>query len=233
MTRRSKGVSYPTLTLGAGNRAGEQEDEDGAFKEVHDPEARGSENANADEPEIEAEETEDAPIKIARDPGSPTPVQMEEHFVVGHLPYRSWCPVCVMARGKEDPHHRAKKGEEDGVPAVVMDYKTFGQEIDTDDKATAIVMRDKKTTTTYAHICETKGASDTYVLQQLVKDIEDLGHTKIILKGDGEPALVNLMEKNKQARSHPTIIQKPPAYDPQASGVAERAVQEYMGRLEH
>lgn len=35
----------------------------------------------------------------------------------------------------------------------------------------------------------------------------------------------------KQIRSHPTIVQNPPAYDPQANGVAEKAVQDYMGQL--
>ena len=58
-----------------------------------------------------------------------------------------------------------------------------------------------------------------------------LGHTDIILKGDGEPAFVQLMEEIERRRSHPTIIQNPPAYDPQSNGAAEKAVQDYMGQV--
>lgn len=98
-----------------------------------------------------------------------------------------------MGKGKEDARNRSK-GEESEVPQVVMDYRSFGQEIDINYKATAIVMRDKSTTTTFAHTCEKKGISDNYVVKELVADIDSLGHTKIILKGDGEPALIQLMK---------------------------------------
>ena len=101
----------------------------------------------------------------------------------------------------------------------------------TDDKATAIVMRDKGTTTTFAHICEQKGSADKVILRQLIEDIDSLGYGKIILRGDGEPALIQLMNAIKKARSHETIIQNSPAYDPRSNRVVEKAVQDYMGQL--
>ena len=62
-------------------------------------------------------------------------------------------------------------------------------------------------------------------------DIERLGYTDIIIKGDGEPALVQVMNEIKKRRAHSIIVQKPPAYDPQANRRAEKPVQEYMGQL--
>ena len=272
MTNGSRGVSYPTHDIAAlvvedGQGHEDVNDDEAAFKETHDHNARSSglgrgvvpraknlpetaslaelvgnkmaRTTTKEEKEKEAfkcvpcgldDVTENAPIKVARDPGEPTTEMREQHFTAGHLPYRAWCPVCVMGKGKEDAHHRGND-EDSEFPHVVMDYKSFGQEIDIDDKATAIVMRDKQTTTTFAHICEKKGISDTFVVRELVADIDSLGHTKIILKGDGEPALVQLMNKIKQLRAHPTIVQNPPAYDPQANGAAEKAVQDYMGQL--
>ena len=44
-----------------------------------------------------------APIRIARDPGDPTAREREDHCVT-HIPYRSWCPICVKAKGKEEAH---------------------------------------------------------------------------------------------------------------------------------
>ena len=52
---------------------------------------------------------EEAPIKRPRNPSEPTPEEKEKHWAV-HLPCRSWCPVCVKARGREDPH-RAQKNK--------------------------------------------------------------------------------------------------------------------------
>ena len=46
-------------------------------------------------------------------------------------------------------------------PQISFDYKTFGQEDDRDDKATAIVYKDDHTKTIFGHVCERKGASDT------------------------------------------------------------------------
>ena len=51
----------------------------------------------------------------------------------------------------------------------------------------------------------------------------------MILKSDGELAIVKLMEEIKKLRKHNTILQYPPAYDPQANGGAEKAVQDMMG----
>ena len=40
---------------------------------------------------------------------------------------------------------------------------------------------------------------------------------KLIVKTDGEPALVNMQEAVAQKRLHETLIKNPPAYDPQAN----------------
>ena len=109
-----------------------------------------------------------------------------------------------------------------------MDYKTFGQEEKEDDKATLIIARDRETLQTFAHLCRCKGASDEWVVDKLVEDIASLGHTKVIVKTDGEPALV-VYESIKEKRKHPTLPKHPPAYDPQSNGAIEKAVDDVMG----
>ena len=65
-------------------------------------------------------------VKVIKDPGLPTPEERERHNMT-HNPYRSWCPICVEARGKEDPHRKTKKKEDnDEIPEIGLDYKTFG-----------------------------------------------------------------------------------------------------------
>ncbi len=69
----------------------------------------------------------------------------EDHYLT-HLPYRNWCPICVKARGREDPHWRksSKKREEtaeDAIPELALHYN----ELDADDgeKLKTIVGKDK------------------------------------------------------------------------------------------
>ena len=178
---------------------------------------------------IEADETADAPIVIAKDVCSPSHEEREKHNAT-HLPYRSWCHICVQARGREDDHKRNKEKQVEAVPTVVMDYKAFGQD-EEDESLTSIVMRDKRTTCTAAHIAECKGTGDQWIVNKLVSDIDDWGYTDLILKCDGEPALIQVAEAMKKRRKHPTIIQHSPAYDPAANGVAEHAVQDFMGQM--
>ena len=82
-----------------------------------------------------------APVVVVRDPGGPTPEEKALHDLL-HLPHRSWCEICVKARGKEDPHFKKKNTKAvPDKPVVTFDYKSFGREIDKDDKLTAIVVR--------------------------------------------------------------------------------------------
>ena len=139
--------------------------------------------------EEDEDQHEEAPLVIIKDPSAPTPKEKEIHDIL-HIPHRSWCPICIKARGKEDPHYKKNAGKAvQGKPVVSFDYKSFGQETDKDDKLTAIIIRDV-TKTIYAHICTAKGASDEWLVNRIVDDIDELGHIEVIMKCDGEPALV-------------------------------------------
>ena len=124
-----------------------------------DEEGAGEEEDGDEGEAIECEICEPAPIRIARDPGDPTPEERETHNVT-HNPYRPWCPICVEARGKEEAHRKQKAQGDPLKPTVAIDYKTFGQEIEVDDKATALVVKDSATKMNFAHLCEKKGSSD-------------------------------------------------------------------------
>ena len=93
---------------------------------------RGGETSHPEEPgeeeQPEDESEEAARPRILRDPGDPTPQEVDEHNVT-HMPYRAWCRHCVAGRGKEDPHRRVKQeSKEAGIPVSSVDYCFFGSE---------------------------------------------------------------------------------------------------------
>ena len=57
-----------------------------------------------------------------------------------------------------------------------------------------------------------------------VSDLEHMGYNRIVGRSDGEPALVQVQEALADHRGHATILENPPAHDPQSNGEAERAV---------
>ena len=48
--------------------------------------------------------------RILRGPVRPSAEAIDRHNST-HVPYRSWCEVCVWAKGKEDPHPRKRVGK--------------------------------------------------------------------------------------------------------------------------
>ena len=57
-------------------------------------------------------------------PGPIQPSEVErEHHMVNHLPSAPWCELCVMGRGKDDPHLRndlREMGKQ--LPVIAFDF---------------------------------------------------------------------------------------------------------------
>ncbi len=161
------------------------------------------------------QDTEVEPVKLAPDPGQPTLRQIEDHRRV-HLPYRLWCKWCVMGRGRGLPH-RLRAGSI--IPIVGLDYfyiTSGGVKMryeldysrdDAGDKATeeargrgeiikCIAVRCTQSKAVFAHVVPCKGSDEEGYVAGLIADIiEWLGHTRIILKADNEPALQSLVKR--------------------------------------
>ena len=56
-------------------------------------------------------EEEGEVVKKFKDPKLPTQEEVDKHYVMAHIPYRDWCPVCVKAQGREMGHMKDKEKE--------------------------------------------------------------------------------------------------------------------------
>ena len=87
------------------------------------------------------------------------------------------------------------------IPLVSIDYKSFCQSGENEhNKGTALTVKDRDTKTIHGHIVNEKGVGDRWIVSKLMEDIGNLGYAELILKGDGEPALVQVMNEVKRQR---------------------------------
>jgi hypothetical protein len=155
-------------------------------------------------------DTEVEPIKKAVDPGKPTDSQIEEHRLT-HLPYRSWCRWCVLGRGR-GLQHRARTTSL--IPIIGMDYffltsagVVLREELKMSDEelvearqrgevAKCLVVRCYASKAVFGHVIPCKGLDeDGIVVDRILQNLEWMGHTRIIIKADNEPAIQALARR--------------------------------------
>ena len=253
MTSESSGIS-PTHFEGVGAIRGmdvELESDDEAkelFEAWPDEEPNGDEPDGSDAdiadkaPESERIASEEAPMRLPSNPSDPTPDESNKHNKT-HLPHRPWCSVCVKARAREDKHYaEVAREREQGLAKVEMDYAQIEDTTaDKDESETSgaamihkkrlLIGRDRWTKSVFTFLVKCKGRGDDKIVNKIVRAVDALGYRKLIIKTDGEPALVEVQEAVARARVHETICENPLAYDPQANGGAERAVQEVKAQM--
>ena len=133
------------------------------------------------EPEIYGQPEARAPQGI-REPFLPHPREVAIHNR-SHNPYRSWCPICVAAAGREDAHRAGARDVEgdNQVPTIGFDYDFFGdsgervaeEAFEKSTDVTALIMKDYKSGSIWAHMALCKGPTDTWLMRRMTLDIEN------------------------------------------------------------
>ena len=125
-----------------------------------------------------------------------------------HIPAQPWCPACVAGKKPNSPHKRQALGEH-LVPEIGLDY-AFPRESESDETMTILVMKDRDTKTVFADVVETEGRGVEGAVENAVRNIARLGHKKVILCADQEPAILDLINGIIEVRQEPTIPQNSP-----------------------
>ena len=71
--------------------------------------------------EIGEEMVEGRAPRQGTSPSDSTPSEVEEHRLMGHVVYRSWCPSCVRGRGRDDRHGEVRRDDSE-IPIISFDY---------------------------------------------------------------------------------------------------------------
>jgi hypothetical protein len=179
------------------------------------------------EPEHPAEEARAA--RPARDPGAPTQGERDAHAAT-HLPFRSWCAECVEGRRDAPPHCRTKRSAGE-VPEVAFDF-AFMRRDDETELATLLIMRDRDSKALRAWVLEHKGADLAATVDRAVAGVRELGYRgRVLIRCDGEPALVALRNAITAALPDGATPIVTPVGESQSNGGIEGAVKIVKGLL--
>jgi hypothetical protein len=203
-------------------------DEDGGEKQREETE----EEAPQGEEESDSEEA--AKPKTVHAPKGPTRKEREEHEAT-HMPYRAWCQHCIRGRGRNKPHKRKTKEAEDEekkVPRVSMDYFFMSQDEEKASENPLLLMVDESTGLRYMRAVGRKGTGDGKEMEWLIKDLheelKDWGHpggegNELILKSDGEPAIVAVREALGRYHGGKVLPEQAPRGESASNGRVEEA----------
>ena len=177
--------------------------------------------------------------RVLPSPYMPSVSEIRQHKTT-HLPYRSWCDECVEAFAREWPHLRQDGPSDRRIPVIHMDYAWLSEkglflkidELDEEEKkhaVTVLVAYCSASGIPFMHVVAAKGTSvDKYSAERIVEDIVYLGHSRVILRSDNEPALVqlvgDLLKGLRVQQLDSAAAEGSVPHDPQTAGAAEVAV---------
>ena len=193
-------------------------------------------NGETDDDYMEDGETgfDDGSVQVRniRDPGQPTAKEHQEHLTTNQ-PYRSWCNFCVMVRGVNAPHRKSDaQDDSEGVPHVSMDYVFLGERESEDGVSPVLDIRDRRHKMTWAMLGLRKGTQFLWIAKRAAKFIDRLGHNRVTLRCDNEPAKKALAREIAQARQgeSQTAPENPQVGESQSNGIIECVVELVAGQ---
>ena len=192
-------------------------------------------NGDQDEPQDRVPKTVHGPKRVSK-------AERDAHNAT-HIPYRDWCPHCVKGRGRSTAHK--KQTEEDKetdnkVPRILMDYFYMTEEDRKAHRNPLICIIDEETKERYARAVGQKGLGENREMDWLIKDVSAelkvWGHPggtggHIIIKSDGERAIVAVREAVSKFHGGKVVPEAPARGESQSNGAIEEAgktIREYV-----
>ena len=220
---RSTGVTKSSMT--GPSAKGEIRRSPSALQHNSPPLMMGDDEEGDKEAVIHDEDVEK--LRVAPSPQMPSAAEVEEHRIT-HYPFRSWCKECIEGRALGERRGQNSHGPSERlVTTIGIDYffmtgkgmmsrselngeypeNEQGEAKLEDDRSKGeivkcVIVRDSMTKAIFAHVVPCKGLDEhLHVVKLVCADIEWMGHVKMILQSDGEPALTAFRDAVRERMS--------------------------------
>ena len=128
-------------------------------------------------------------------PGVPSREAVESHQLT-RIPFAPWCGACIAGGGREAPHFRQGRGEENAAatPVVSLDYCLGLSDSATGEGTTPMLaLCDCNTTYSLGLMVPRKGPVP-YAVRGVCVVLQELVYNHMVLKSDGEPSITALVK---------------------------------------
>ena len=137
--------------------------------------SKGSGEASKDTGDKEEKDVGMRKPKIGRIPKAPTKRGLEEHLPL-HMPYKSWCPICVSGEGIHNQSRRATEEERERLGTTIsLDYCYLTTEGESEEDPKVLVMHDDQLETLWALGVKQKGVTPE-VVSWIVQKLDEAGY---------------------------------------------------------
>ena len=158
------------------------------------------------------------PAKGIKAPQQPTEQERREPNLT-HLPYRSWCSICVESKGRANNHPTQKTRT---VPVRQCDF-AYIKGIHDKQVIPVLTAIDVETGMSMATMVQDKQRQFTYLTQCLQTFLTECGRTQAILaptilQSDQEEYLVPLLKTTARTLGSNNTVRQSPAYSSQSQG---------------
>ena len=122
----------------------------------------------------------------------------DKHWI-SHIPYRHWCPHCLVATGCDNPHVTVDHAKR-AILTLAMDYMFFTtkgvkfkngvgelSEVEQKGALKVLIVRDLRSKAVFAHAVENEGLdAKGYIVDAIVANVLWTGYSKVLLNSDSE-----------------------------------------------
>ena len=203
-----------------------------AASRCRDPD--GSQPQGVYAPRADEEYFEPEILLVASLPGprEPSKDEIEKHNLL-HDPAMPLCDICIHSKSRDDFHRQARPKV---LPVIQFDYAVAGTQQE-QPHFDFMVGTDMSTSTARTFAVLIKGKEDPYIVSSILSWLSELGHSKVIVQSDGEPASEFVM---RMVQSKGAMMENPPCeiiqqqsqqYSHQSNGGAERMVQTIRNQI--
>ena len=195
------------------------------FPNENDPDSAGAEAQHGRGCDDEDGEEMTAP-RAVRSPADPTPKEVEDHDIGGRAVFRNWCRHCMRGRCREWKHEGSSASSDDpGVPVISFDYGYLCQQSETEESqkeaeesgsSPLLVMWDSWSKSPFTFLLPAKGldySSSDLAIVHVAAALTELGYKRIIVRTDGEAALVAFIRAVTQYWGGEVVAERSPVGD--------------------
>ena len=158
--------------------------------------------------------------RALRTPEPPTDAARMLHYTT-HVPFRDWCPFCVVSRGRSSPHRKVVVNKTaDSFLKFQVDYM-FIRTVSERNTQPCVTFVDTRSGAVISFMCARKGGYER-LTKEILRQFESYGFLNpVIVQCDEEMSITDVCRRHARERKARTVLRFSPETSHHSNGFVE------------